>query len=256
MTVRSWVAPALCLSALVAWTWATPVTLRRYKLEVKTVVTQDLTAVGQGQQTQEFQNTSFVSVDTRDSANGKVATIVLDSVVAGAGSPLTAEAAKGLAGTTWHGFVQPNGRLTDLKVDGEMPMAQVVEAGLQQMFAPLKPGVREGQSWTDTTDSENAGLAVRTVTNFQTASDNYAGAKVLKLAGASSGSISGEQATPQGSMTIEGTSSATTQFFIGGDGVLLGSQFSSLQNLSITVAQLPEPIPVTVKVEGTSSLLK
>ena len=57
-------------------------------------------------------------------------------------------------------------------------------------------------------------------------------------------------------MTIEGTSSGVTQFFIGGDGVLLGSQFSSTQNLSISVAQLPEPIPVTVKVEGTSSLLK
>ena len=184
MTVRPWVAPALCLSALVAWTWATPVALRRYKLEVKTVVTQDLTVVGQGPQTQEFQNTSFVSVDTRDSAGGQVATIVLDSVVAGAGSPLTG-ATKGLSGTTWHGFVQPNGRLTGLKADGESPLVQVVEAGLQQVFPPLKAGVREGQSWTDTTDSDNSGLAVRTITKFQTASDSYAGATVLKLAGAS-----------------------------------------------------------------------
>lgn len=256
MTVRSWVAPALCLSALVAWTWATPVAPRRYKLEVKTVVVQDLTVAGQGLQTQEFQNTSFVSVDTRDSADGKVATIVLDSVVAGTGSPLTAEAAKQLAGTTWHGFVQANGRLTGLEADSATPLAQVVESGLQQIFPPIRPGTREGETWTDTTDADNAGVAIRTVTNFQTAAGSYNGAKVLKLAGASSGSISGEQATPQGSMTIAGTTTGTSQFFIGGDGSFLGGTFTSMQSLEITVAQLPEPIPVTVKLEGTSSLLQ
>jgi hypothetical protein len=255
MTVRPWVAPALCLSALVAWTWATPAAPRRYKVEVKTVVVQDLTVVGQGPQTQEFQNTSFVAVDTRDSADGKVATIVLDSVVAGPGSPLSADVAKGLAGTTWHGFVQANGRLTALEVASEQPLAQVVESGLQQIFAPMKPGTRAGQSWTDTTDSENSGVAIRTVTNFQTAADTYNGAKVIKLAGASSGSISGEQNTPQGSMSIAGTSTGTSQFFVGGDGILLGSNFTALQNLAITVAQLPEPIPVTVTLEGTSTLL-
>jgi len=255
MTVRRWVAPALCLSALIAWSWPTPVAPRRYRLEVKTVVTQDLTIVGQGQQTQEFQNTSYVSVDTRDSADGKVATIVLDSVVAGAGSPVSADAAKALAGTTWRGFVQANGRLSALETDGENPLAQVVESALQQVFPPVRPGTREGQQWTDTTDADNAGLAVRTVTNFQTAGDTYQGAKVLKLVGASSGSISGEQTTPQGSLAIEGTSTGTSQFFIRGDGILLGGAFTSLQNLAITVAQLPEPIPVTVKLEGTSSLL-
>lgn len=255
MSVRPWVAPALCLSTLLAWTWSTPVAPRRYRLEVKTVVTQDLTIVGQGQQTQEFQNTSYVSLDTRDSADGKVASIVLDSVVAGAGSPISAEAAKALAGTTWRGFIQANGRLRGLETDGENPLAQVVESALQQMFPPLRAGAREGQQWTDTTEADNSGLAVRTVTNFQTAGDTYQGAKVLKLAGASSASISGEQATPQGSMTIEGTSTGTSQFFIRGDGILLGGTFTSMQNLAITVAQLPEPIPVTVKLEGTSSLL-
>ncbi len=255
MTVRPWVAPALCLSTLVAWTWATAAAPHRYRLDVKTVLVQDLTAVGQGPQTQEFQNTSYVSVDTRDSADGKVATIVLDSVVAGAGSPLSADAAKGLTGTTWHGFVQANGRLTALEADSEQPLAQVVESGLQQIFPPMKPGTPAGQSWTDTTDTENSGVAIRTVTNFQTVADSYNGAKVVKLAGASSGSISGEQNTPQGSMSIAGTSRGTSQFFVAGDGILLAGSFTSLQNLTITVAQLPEPIPVTVTLEGTSSLL-
>lgn len=255
MMARPRVASALCLTALVAWTWAAPVAPRRYRLEVKTAVTQDLTVVGQGTQTQEFQNTSFVSVDTRDSADGKVATIVLDSVVAGTGSPLNADAAKALAGMTWHGFVQPNGRLTGLEAVSEAPLAQVVESGLQQIFPPMKAGTPAGQTWTDTTDSENAGLAIRTVTNFQTAADSYNGARVVKLVGASSSSVSGEQVTPQGSMTIEGSSTGSSQFIVGGDGILLASSFTSLQSLAITVAQLPEPIPVTVKLEGTSSLL-
>ncbi len=255
MTVRPWVAPALCLSALVAWTWSAPAAPRHYKLEVKTVVTQDLTVVGQGLQTQEFQNTSYVSVDTRDSADGKVAIIVLDSVIAGAGSPLSADAAKGLAGTTWHGFVKANGRLTGLEVQGEASMSQVVESGLQQIFPPMKPGTGAGQAWTDTTDADNAGLAIRTVTNFQTAAEDYQGAKVIRLAGASSASVSGQQETPQGSITIDGTATGSSQFYVRGDGVLLGSTFTSMQDLAITVAQLPEPIPVTVKLEGSSSLL-
>lgn len=256
MTVRPWVAPALCLGALAGWTWATPVVARRYKIEIKTVVTQDLTVMGQGQQTQEYQNTAFVSVDTRDSADGQVATIVLDSVVTGSGSPIPTDAAKGLAGTTWHGFVQANGRLSALEVQSESPYAQVVEAGIQQVFPPIKPGTREGLGWTDTTDAERAGMVVRTVTNFQTTADSYEGARVLKLAGSSSGSISGEQTTPQGSMAVNGTSTGTSQFYIGGNGVLLGGQFTSQQNLAISVAQLPKPIPLTVKLEGTSSLLK
>ena len=109
MTVRPWLVALVSVSALAAWTNAAPAGPARYRVEVKTAVTQDLTAVGQGEQKQEFTNTGFVTVTTKDSAGGQALTIVLDSLLPGEGSPFAGEMAKGAAGTTWTGFRQPNG---------------------------------------------------------------------------------------------------------------------------------------------------
>ena len=70
MTVRPWLVALVSVSALAAWTDAAPAGPARYRVEVKTAVTQDLTAVGQGEQKQEFTNTGFVTVTMKDSAGG------------------------------------------------------------------------------------------------------------------------------------------------------------------------------------------
>lgn len=255
MKVRAFAAPALFLGVFVSSTSPTAVAPRRYKVEVKTLVVQDLTVVGQGEQKQEFSNSSFVSITLRDSAGGQVATIVLDSIVPGEGSPVTPDGAKTLAGTTWDGFIPAGGRLKDLKARGENPMAQVAESGVQQLFPPVKAGAKDGEAWTDTTETNTNGVGVRTVTNFQASNAMLDGTRVLQLAGTSSSSVSGEQTTPQGSMNIEGTVAGTANYLIGSDGALRRGTFRSVQTLSISVAQLPEPIPVTITLEGTSNLL-
>lgn len=256
MTVRPWIVAAATLSTLAAWTGGTPAAPVRYRVEVKTSVTQDLTAVGQGEQKQEFTNTGFVTLTTRDSAGGQAVTLVLDSLVPGEGSPFAGDMAKSAAGTTWTGFRQPNGRIKELTTKAESPAANTMQGVLQQLLPPMKAGTRAGQSWTDTTDNDNDGVAVRTVTNFVTSDDNLGGTKVLKLAGASAIAISGQQTTAQGSMNFEGTGSGTGSWLVAGDGTCVATTFSGIQNIQITVAQLPEPIPVTVKLEGSSSLLK
>jgi hypothetical protein len=256
MTVRPWLVTAVSLSTLAAWTWSAPASPVRYRLEVKTSVTQDLTAVGQGEQKQEFSNTGFVTISAKDSAGGQALTVVLDSMVAGEGSPFAGEMAKNAAGTTWTGFRQPNGRVKELKPNNESPAAGALQGVLQQLLPPMKAGTREGQAWTDTTETDNEGVAVRTVTNFQTSGETVNGAKVVKLAGSSSTAMSGQQTTPQGSMSLEGTGSGTASWLVATDGTCLSSTFSGIQNIAVTVAQLPEPIPVMVKLEGSSALLK
>jgi hypothetical protein len=256
MMVRPWIVAALCLGALAAWTPATSLASKRYRVELKTSVVQDLTALGQGEQKQEFTNTGFVTVTTQDSAGGQAVTFVLDSLTLGEGSPLPADAAKAAAGSTWHGFREPGGRVKQLKLNNDSPVAGAMEPALQQLLPPMKAGTKEGQTWTDTTDADNNGVSVRTVTNFQTSTDSYNGGKVLKLAGAFSSAMSGQQASPQGTLNIEGNGSGTNSWLVGSDGTCLTASHAATQNISVSLAQLPEPIPVTVKTEGTATLLK
>lgn len=256
MMVRPFMVAAISLGTLVAWTPFTPPVARRYRVELKTYVVQDLSALGQAEQKQNFSNTGFVSITAQDSAGGQAVTLILDSLVPGDSSPIPPDAAKGAAGLKWHGFRQPTGRVSGLQLDGDSPVAGAIEPALLDLFPPMKLGTREGQSWTDTTDMENNGVAVRTVTNFQTSSDSYNGAKVIKLAGAFSSAMSGQQASPQGTVNIEGNGTGANTWLVGPDGICVSATHSANQNISVTVAQLPAPIPVTVKTEGTATLLK
>jgi hypothetical protein len=256
MMVRSWFVAAFSLGTLAAWTPSTPLASKQYRVDLKTSVTQDLTAVGQGQQKLEYTTAAFVTLSTADSAGGQSLKLVLDSLVPGEGAPIPPDAAKGAAGLTWHGFRQASGKVGALTLEGDSQIGGMVEPALRQLIPPMKPGTREGQQWTDTTDADNNGVSVRTVTNFQTTSETFNGAKVTRLAGAFSSAMSGTQQSAQGTLNLEGNGSGTITWLIGADGLMVSATNSANQNISVSVATLPEPIPVTVKTEGTASLLK
>lgn len=253
--IRPWMVAALSLGGLVAWT--PPPAARQYKLNVKTTQVVDLSALGQGEQRVQLVSTGFLSIRSTDSAGGQAVTVVLDSLQVGEGSPIPPDQAKSAAGATWTGYREPGGRLKDLKLTQDNAVASALEGVLQQLFPPMKSGTAAGKSWTDTTETQrNGGIAVRTVTNFLTSPDSYNGQKVLKLAGASSSSISGSQEGPQGTVQIEGTGTGTSAWFLGPDGTCLGSTYSGTQSLQLTVAAAPTPLPLTVTIEGSASLLK
>jgi hypothetical protein len=255
MKFRPWMIAALGLGTLVGWTL--PPAARRYKVDVKTTQVVNLAALGQGEQRVEIASTGFVSITSVDSAGGQAVTVVLDSLQVAEGSPIPPDQAKAAAGATWTGYREPSGRVKDLKLTQDNAVASAMEGVLQQLFPPLRSGTGAGKTWTDTIETQRAGsIAVRTVTNFQTTSDSYNGQKVLKLAGASSSSISGSQEGPQGTVQFEGTGTATSAWFLGTDGTCLGSTYSGSQSLHLTVAAAPEPLPLTITIEGTASLLK
>jgi hypothetical protein len=256
MTFRPWMVAALSLGTLTAWTPAPPAT-HRYKLDVKTTQVVNLAALGQGEQRVEISGSGFVTVSMVDSAGGQSVKVVLDSLTLAEGSPIPPEAAKAATGATWTGYRAPNGRVNDLKLASENAAASAIEGVLQQLFPPFKTGTAAGKAWTDTNETtRNGGIAIRTVTNFQTSADNFNGQKVTKLAGASASSISGSQEGPQGSLQIDGTGTATSSWLVGADGTCVSSTYSGSQDLRVTVAVAPEPLPLSVTTEGTASLLK
>jgi hypothetical protein len=228
---------------------------RRYRLELRTTAIQDLSAVGQGEQKQEFALSGQVRVTATDSAGGQAVAVVVDSLQASAGSPLPAEMVAGLVGTTWTGFRAPNGRVAELKTAAEVPGGQLVEGALMQLFPPITSGTPAGKAWTDTLDTDQGGLGVRTVTNFQTTDDTHANKKAVRLAGASSSAISGVQESPQGSLSVEGTATSTVSWLIAADGTVVTGTFAQDQALEITVPALPAPIPVKIHNEGTSTVV-
>lgn len=256
MMFRFSLVAALGLGTLAAVNPAAPTT-RHYKMDIKTVQVVNLAAMGQGEQRVELSSTGFVSVTSKDSAGGQAVSVTVDSLKLAEGSPIPPEQAKAAVGATWTGFRGPNGRVDELKLQQENPVAQSMEGVLSQLFPPVKAGTPAGKSWTDTTDAtRTSGIAVRTVTNFLTSTDSYNGQQVLKLAGSSASSISGSQESPNGTVQFEGTGSAKSAWFVGNDGTCLGSTYSGQQNLQLTVAAAPEPLPLTITIEGSTTLLK
>jgi hypothetical protein len=258
MRSRAWAAAVL---PLLAWLSPSAPAPKRYRINLKTTQVVDLTAIGQLSQTQTFASTGYLTVTLGDTSGGKALTIVLDSLKPDSGSaPQAADAATTVKNTVWHGVVGANGRITGLNTDSDNPVAAQITGLLREFLPPVPSGTQPGKAWTDTTDNNdsvsNGALAVRTVTNFQSSSESYAGVKALKIASASSSSISGSQETGQGTAAIEGTGTGTGAWYVAPDGTYLGGNRTAKQNLTVSGAFAPQPLPVTVTVEATTSLLK
>ena len=255
MTFRPWVAVAVGLGTL-AWSSAAPGP-QKYRIDIKTKITQDLTAMGQGPQTQELVNSGFVTLLERDSSGTRVVRVTLDSLQAGPGSQITPEQLKAITGATWTGVRGPSGRVDSLKLVEANDIAASVEGLLRSLFPPMRRGATAGQSWTDTTDADGLlGVPTRTVTNLAAAADTWEGAKVVKLTGASATAISGTIQSPQGQVAIEGTGTGSVTWVIGSDGLLLNGSGTNSQKMTVSIAVAPAPIPVTVDITSTTTLLK
>jgi len=260
MRSRLWAAAALSLSATVAWKSSPEAAPRHYRVDLKTTQVVDLTAVGEKEQRQVFGSVGFLSVAVQDTTGGKTITIVLDSLQSDSASPIPTEAAKSARGTTWHGIVGANGRISGFNASSENPVAGQMTGLLREFLPPVQAGTAAGRTWTDTTETSldvpNGSMAIRTVTNFQSSAENFAGVKAVKIASASSSSYSGTQQTEGGNAAIEGTGTGSSTWYIGPDGTYLGGTRSSVQTLMVSGAFAPQPLPVTVTTEAATSLLK
>ncbi len=244
LTLAAFAAGAFVIPAAVS----APVTLK-YKIEQKTEQVADLAALGQPEQRTAIGVTTFVTVGLTDSAGGRSVRATLDSIRPDSGSSADAVAAaaalKGAAGTA---FVGTDGRLTGFKGDTSATRAIAVQGALSPLFPAIKAGHKAGDSWTDTTEvttpNPQGTMTRKAITSYTaSAGDTRNGVKTLKVATATSFSVAGIV----GPQTIEGTGKGTSTMFLGPDGRYMGGTTDEDLVLSVVIAQVPDPIPVTAK---------
>lgn len=229
-------------------------TTARYKVAQRVAQEIDATALGGGKQGFVMKVSSYVVLTLTDSAGGRAVKVVVDSVhgdsVPAQMPPEMLAKAKGVTITA---FMDARGKVSNVKSSGD-------DAGLQlnslvnQLLPPIRTPLKMGDSWTDTTESNNGPangtITTRTVTNFKvTGSETRGGVKASKVDGAFSSSIAGTQETPGGSADIEGTGTGTATYFVGPDGRLVAGTSNSSSNLNVTLAAQGATLPLTL---GTS----
>ncbi len=256
MQARSLSFAALASSLLVFAAQPAPTTTK-YRIERVYEQDVDATAVGGPKQHNSFVSTSFVSLMLTDSAAGRTAHLIVDSVTVGDSTPPAVKVVlDSLKGRAFHAYLE------DGKVASVKPMIAGQETQqATDLFAQLVPriraGTKAGAGWTDTTDVTNdiagGSMKVRTVTNFKAiGSEKRDGVNALKVEAASSSALNGKQ----GEASIEGTGTGTATYYVGPDGRLVASTSATNQTLAVTVPQAPEPIPLTLTVKVTVGQVK
>ena len=244
LTVAAFAAGAFLIPAAAT----APVTLK-YRINQKTEQVVDLSGMGQGEQRTAIALTTFVSVGLTDSAGGHAVRVALDSIRPDSASgPEAAAAAAMLKGASGTAFLGADGKLTGFKGDTAAQRATAVQGALTPLFPAIRPKVKAGDTWTDTTEvttpSGQGSLTRRSVTTYTaSAGDTRNGVKTTKVTTSGSFSVAGLI----GPQTIEGTGKNTGTIFVGPDNRYMGGTTDEEFSLSVTIPQAPDPIPVTGK---------
>lgn len=253
MQVRAVLTAAGLVAGLAAFAAPlTPPATQRYKVTETNHQVVDLSAFGQPEQTTHLVTSYWITVTSADSAGGRALKLVVDSahgdtvISAQPIPPEIFDSARGLTATAW---LAPSGALEHLAGVGE----RGVQAAnlLKALYPRLKPQAKNGDKWTDTTESTGLGSGmfgnaqIRRVTNWaMNGEETVNGTKARKVDGAYSQSISGETESGQGTMSVDGTGTGTISYALAPDGRPLRAIVDLNLQLSIVVPQAPEPIPV------------
>ena len=222
----------------------------RYKLEIKAETTIDLSAFGQGVQTQTANLAAWLVVTLNDSAGGKSVRALVDSVTFVGTAPVSRESLDSTKGAVVRGFVDAAGRVKNLTTTPESSIVMQVQGMINSFFPKIKSAAKLGDKWADTVEIKNAGGGNNT--NVTLAIDYTAGARetvaglpALKVSAVTKSTVSGTMENPNaGTMEVEGTGSGTGTLSIGSDGRFLGGSSTSNIDQRLKVSMAPTPIPV------------
>ncbi len=235
----------------------------RYRIESKTQQTVDLSSVQQPDQVSNTTQVAIISVTLTDTVGGKTIHVVVDSLSTDLPLPGAAEAAQGAKGAWLHGTVDDWGRTRIVKTSADSnEMVGQLKASLQRFFPAVKPGSKQGDSWVDTTliDSKTPQQAIKSTTittyTFGGASQ-YGGGPATKIDAVSTTTGAGTIENPMaGPMELTLTDKSTESFYLGGNGDFLGGTSQSSVASFVTMAMVPNPIPVTATRSTTVTVLK
>ncbi len=252
------VLPTILLAAGAAFTLAvpaprpasTPVAPARYKLVTSAKQVTDLSGLGGDTQEMSFTSTTWFQLEVRDSAGGRVAHVIVDSLqmddAQRAQAP--AGAADSARGAEYHAFIAADGNVTLTPVKAGGPMGRSAANSIVDLVPRTRGALAAGREWSDTTSSTratgNGSRTSKTITNYSAES-----ATVLKSAYASS--LTGTQESPSGTVTTAGTATGKAAWTFGADQAIESMTRTEEVKLQATIAVAPAPIPVTLNQEVT-----
>ena len=222
-----------------------------YRVESQTVASIDLTAMGQGVQNQTMTSMALLTTTMTDTTGGRLAHVVIDSITFDGGAAeaqMPPDMLKSAKGGYFHAYVV-NGKPTNPPVASITSVAATqVAAGVALMFPGARPGLKVGDSWTDSTNADTTatgGASVKghTITHWAvTAVDNG----VISLDGTtvSNGVIGGAA-----QMEIQSNGKQSASSIAGGPGN--GGLATSEGQTTMNMAGNAIPIRVTTTVKLT-----
>ena len=243
----------IALLALGTGTPAVPAepTTTRYKVEVKSETTIDLSVLGAPVQVQTVNLSAWMMIRLADSAGGRSLFVKVDSMLFDGTAPLSRESVDSVKGAEVRGFVTASNRLSNLTATPSTSVLLGQIQGMMHNFFPrVRAGAKVGDSWIDTTTvrDETGGNNTTTVvvTNYTAGGvEAHAGVTAVKLGTKGTSTVTGTLESPTtGTMEVEGTGSSTGTVFVGPDGRLMGITSSINHDQRVKLAMAPALIPV------------
>jgi hypothetical protein len=224
---------------------------QRYRIEVRAKQEVDLSAMGQGTQTQEFGAVGFLTVTMSDTTGGQLAHIVVDSVAVPSGIELPAGfTTDSAAGIFFHAYIV-NGKVQgSLKPSAPQQMVGLLAGGIENLFPGMRATAKLGDTWADTVKSESnaEGNSQKSVTMLD-----------WKVTGGTAGMFTYEATTvgtlmregpgPAGKQTINAKITGTRKVSGPAAGPMHEGTIKAMQDLLLSMEGQPDTIPITATTE-------
>jgi hypothetical protein len=222
----------------------------KYRIDQSLEQEIDATGAGGAKQKLAFKTSSFVTVRLSDSAGGKVMRVVIDSVQGDSATPIPKPVLDSVRGAEFRGFLNRVGKPSGLEPAGKVPAATQIQGLLSDFFPWVKPGLKPGESWTDSTAKTNGSgpdsVTVSRVTAYKAAKDPRDQRKAIRVTQDFKSSVAGTQPTPNGPAKIEGSGTGSGSYYVGPNGQYLGGSWQQQSSLQISGSFAPKPLPITV----------
>ena len=233
----------------------------KYRIDQSLSQEMDATAAGGARQKIAFNTSSFVTVTLADSAGGKAIRVVVDSVRGDSATPIPPAVLDSARGSRFYGFLAKSGKPSGFEPTGNTSAAAQIQGLLSDFFPWTRPGLKVGESWTDTTSKTNGSgvdsVTVRRVTSYKTtAGETRESRKALRVNQDFTSSVAGTQPTPNGPARIEGTGTGSGFYYVGTDGRYLGGNWQQQSSLKISGSFAAQPLPIIIVQKTKVSTLK
>ena len=240
---------------------AAPTTLK-YRIVQRMEQTIDASAMGQGEQKVAMGYSAYLTVVVDDSAGGRTVRGTVDSLVPDADAEPTIMAVLNRSnGATGSGFIGPDGKLTNFTekaADSTATGGTALRGLMHSLFPAVKPNARSGETWTDTTATSDTANGMptsrRSIVNYKASEGaTVGGDKTMKLDVTGTYSVGGAN---DAGIAFEGTGTQSGTFQRAEKGYLVDGTFNDNANMSFSVPQSPEPIPMSTVSAVTITLLR